>query len=104
MLSQLGYISIGLGLLLCIGWLDYLTGPEVSLLVVYFLPLAFVGWYTKRKVAILLSFAAAAIWFFVDHFLDEHVYTLWMVGYWNVLVRFMAFMIVADVFARGADG
>jgi len=69
MLSQLGYIAIGLGLLLFVGWLDYITGPEVSLLVFYFLPLAFVGWYTKRKVAILLSFAAAAIWFFVDHFL-----------------------------------
>jgi len=98
MLSQLGYIAIGLGLLLFVGWLDYITGPEVSLLVFYFLPLAFVGWYTKRKVAILLSFAAAAIWFFVDHFIDAHVYALWMVEYWNALVRFMTFMIVAMIF------
>ena len=38
MLSQLGYIAIGVGLLLFVGWLDYITGPEVSLLVFYFLP------------------------------------------------------------------
>ena len=61
MKSQLVYTSIGLGFLLLVGWLDYLTGPEVSFFVFYFLPLAFVGWYTNKKVAVLLSFAAATI-------------------------------------------
>jgi hypothetical protein len=91
-------MSIGLGLLVLIGWLDYLTGPEVSFFVFYFLPLAFVGWYTTRKVAVGLSCVAAAIWFVVDHFLDERIYTLWLVQYWNALVRLMAFLIVALAF------
>lgn len=96
--APLVYTSIGLGLLVLVGWLDYLTGPEVSFFVFYFLPLAFVGGYTTRKVAIGLSGAAAVIWFVVDHFLDEHVYAWWMAQYWNALVRLMAFLIVALAF------
>src|SRR5262245_16281509 len=46
------YTSIGLGLLGLVGWLDYLTGPEVSFSVFYCLSVAFVGWYSNRKVAI----------------------------------------------------
>jgi hypothetical protein len=33
--SQRGYTSIEVGLLLCVGWLDYLTGPAVSFFVLY---------------------------------------------------------------------
>jgi hypothetical protein len=98
MKSPLVYTSIGLGLLLVVGCLDYLTGPEVSFFVFYFLPLAFVGWYTNRKVALLLSCAAAAIWFVVDHFLDERLYSIWMIQYWNTLVRLMAFVLIAMAF------
>jgi hypothetical protein len=36
--------------------------------------------------------------FFVDHFLDEHVYMLWIVQYWNVTARLLAFMSIALTF------
>src|SRR5690349_19500971 len=98
MQSSWVYTSIGVGLLVLVGWLDYLTGPEVSVSVFYCLPLAFVGWYTNRKVAIGLAFVAAAIWFVVDHFLDEHVYATWMIQYWNAFIRLMVFMIIAMAF------
>jgi hypothetical protein len=90
--------AIGLGLLGLVGWLDYRTGPEVSFSVFYCLPLAFVGWYTNKKVALGLSCVAAALWFGVDHFLDERVYTMWMIQYWNALVRLMTFLVVAMAF------
>ena len=58
MRSPYGVFGITICLLLFVGWLDYITGPEVGFFVFYFIPLAFISWY--GAVSWSLCFSALA--------------------------------------------
>jgi hypothetical protein len=98
MKSSIAYISIGVLLLLLVDGVDYLSGGEVSFFVFYFLPIAYVSWYTNRKIAIFFVLVVTGNWLIVNS-LEGTAYSHWFIRYWNAGVRLAAFLIIALAFA-----
>ena len=81
-------------LLIIIGFLDYLTGSEVSFLLAYLIPIFLISFYNKSEKTLLTINAlfAAIIWFIVDLYTQEYSNPLNPI--WNAFVRFSIFLII----------
>ncbi|MDP3313796.1 sensor histidine kinase KdpD [Lutibacter sp.] len=81
-------------LLIFIGYLDYLIGSEVSLLIAYLIPIILISQYRNSQIKLLFINAlfASIIWFIVDNNLRH--YTNLFNPIWNAFVRFSIFMII----------
>lgn len=69
-------------LLLLIGFLDYITGEEISVSVFYLVPVSLATWRTGRRSGILFCIFSAIMWFYVD-IISGHVYSHIAIPYWN---------------------
>jgi diguanylate cyclase (GGDEF)-like protein len=81
-------------LLFLIGFLDYITGEEISFSAFYLLPVSFATWRTSKWIGILFSVFSAIVWFYAD-MLTGHVYSHTFIPYWNTFVRLCFFLIVS---------
>lgn len=79
-----------------IGWVDFVTGPSLSLGPLYLLPVILVAWYDGRTWAFFVMSAATAAWFFADVPYRSVV----GVPIWNATTRLLTFATVAWVVAR----
>jgi signal transduction histidine kinase len=81
-------------LLSFIGFLDYLTGSEVSLLLAYLIPIFLISFYNKSEKTLLTINAlfAAIIWFIVDSYSTD--YSNLFNPIWNAFVRLSVFLII----------
>ncbi|MCU0664244.1 MAG: GGDEF domain-containing protein [Myxococcota bacterium] len=80
---------VGVFLVLIIGILDYYTGANVSLALLYLLPVTAAGWFVGRRVALLLAALAAVAWFVPDYLLHDAGYL--PVSFWNAVTIFCIF-------------
>jgi signal transduction histidine kinase len=87
-------------LLVLIAFVDYVTGVDYSLSIFYLVPISLVAWYVGFGAGVLASAASAVLWYVVDSVLAGHVYVSPAAGYWNSLVRFGFFIIVAMILSR----
>jgi hypothetical protein len=85
-----------LGLL---GWLDYVTGYEMSFFVFYSVPVGIAAWYVGRWPAIGLALAATVTWLLADYFSGAK-YSAPFFYYWNSVIHFLAFIINAVTIAK----
>ncbi len=81
----------GLTLLGLVGLSDYLTGPEISFGILYFLPIWLMTWQFDRGVAVLFSFLCALVWFVVDDASGAR-YSAPLIPFWNAAVRLIYFL------------
>ena len=81
----------GLMLLGLVGLSDYMTGPEISFGLFYFLPIWLMTWQFSRGVAILFSFLCALVWFAVDDASGVQ-YSAPIVPFWNAAARLVYFL------------
>jgi len=77
-----------------VGSIDYLTGYEISLSILYLAPVAFAAWYGGRHIGTAIAVVSAAVWFMADVGLG-HAYTHPAIPVWNALVRLGIFLIVS---------
>lgn len=75
------------------GFIDLLTGIEISFSVFYFLPIALGTWIGEKKWGISLSFLSSVTWFMADK-LGGHIYSSPIIIYWNAFMRFSVFCIL----------
>ncbi len=76
-------VTLIVALTLGIGWLDYLTGWEISLFVIYAAPLLLAVWLGQRPLAFFLAGASGAVWWLANK--DSHPYhTTW--GYNSAMI------------------
>lgn len=61
LLSPAGWVISTLGIILCLGVADHLSGIDVSIILFYLAPIAFGTWYVGLRAGIFLSAAAAAV-------------------------------------------
>ena len=54
-------LGLLLGLVAAVGWVDYLTGFEVSVSLLYLIPIAFGTWVAGRSVGFVLALASAGV-------------------------------------------
>ena len=98
-LSRITVYALAAGLLASITWFDYLTGYELGLFILYFIPVGLPAWYGTRRAGLAFAAAAAAGWFASD-VLDRHPYPNELLIYWETFMRFVAFAITALALSR----
>ena len=86
-------LTSGISSVVIIGFLDYITGPEISFSIFYLIPISVVALIAGAKDGIILSVFGAIAWFVADLFAG-HVYTSTAIPYWNAGVRLGLFLIV----------
>ncbi len=69
-------------LLVAIGALDYITGDELNIEILYLLPITLATWTMGRTVGLAIALAASGVWGLTD-FLVGHVYSHTFYFFWN---------------------
>lgn len=82
--------SAGIATLSIVGFVDYITGTELSILVFYLVPIFFITYLIGKKEGLLTVLVSTIIWATADQ-LGSHVYTHPFYFYWNVTVRLIFF-------------
>ena len=89
-------LAAGLLLAALVGGLDYLTGVEVSLSILYLLPIALVAWYAPRWAAFTICLVSTAMWLVADY-AGGYTYSQWLILVENAAVRLGFFLIVGSL-------
>ena len=77
-----------------LGFLDYITGFEISFSFFYLLPVSLASWTLNRAVGFSISIFCAITWLFVNQFAGKY-YSNSFIAYWNSLTRAGFFCVVA---------
>jgi hypothetical protein len=98
-----GYPGLSLAgcflMLAVLGWLDYITGYEMSFFVFYSVPVGIAAWYVGRWPAIGVALGATVSWLLADYF-GGAKYSAPFFYYWNSTIHFLAFIINAVTIAK----
>ena len=81
-------------LVVVLGWIDYITGPQVAFSIFYLLPIASVAWKLSRRAAVAVSLLSAVTWLVADVASGQHYGQTW-IPVWNTASRFAVFVLVA---------
>ena len=82
-----------------IGWCDYLTGDELDLFILYFLPIADAAWNVGRRAGVLLAVTSAVLWAAANVYLG-HAYSQPLLGVWGAVAFLATFVAVALLLSR----
>jgi diguanylate cyclase (GGDEF)-like protein len=82
-----------LGVLL-VGALDLVTGYEISLSLLYLVPVSLATWYCDRRAGVAIAALSSVAWFVADRY-SGHVYSRELIEVWNTLVRLGFFIVTA---------
>ena len=93
------YVAGCLLLLGLLGFLDYVTGYELSFFVFYSVPVGIAAWYVGRWPAIGVALGATSTWLLADYF-GGVKYSAPFFYYWNSAIHFLAFIINAVTIAK----
>lgn len=95
-ISEIKCLIITLVCALSLGFLDYITGPELSFSVFYIIPVMLSAWYGGKSVGMLLAVISCAIWLSAD-LLAGSDYVTFSIPFWNTLIRFTLFIIILQL-------
>src|SRR2546423_7702691 len=88
--SRIALVAACTGLALLLGFLDYWTGYEQSLLLFYLVPIAFATWFGGLIFGFVFSLFSVVVWIISD---------LWAgiptVGFWNLGMALAAYVVFA---------
>jgi diguanylate cyclase (GGDEF)-like protein len=82
-----------------IGYLDRLTGTEISFSIFYLLPVAFAFWQGDLWPGVFTATMGAAAWLIAD-LMAGHLYSHSLIPYWNALMRGLIFLFVGLLLVR----
>jgi signal transduction histidine kinase len=91
-------VGLLLGLVGALGWVDYLTGVELSVSLLYLIPITLGAWFAGRSRGNLIALAGAAAWLGAD-LLAGHSYGHWLFPVWNSLMLAISFLVVVALLA-----
>jgi diguanylate cyclase (GGDEF)-like protein len=95
-------IILGFILIAIVGYVDYVTGREVSFAIFYLIPIGLITWYTGRQPGVLASVASALTWFF-DEYTGTDLSRYPAVPYWNAVGMLGFFLVVTYILAELKD-
>lgn len=93
------YVLTALFLIGIISYLDFITGYEIYFSIFYTIPIIIVTWYINFKTGVIFCLISAFMWFFVDY-LTGHKYQHWSINYWNGVVEFIFYLMIAYLVYR----
>jgi len=97
-----GWTVFALAVIVAVGAVDYLTGPEITFSVFYLVPVAAAAWRSGTKSAVIASVLAAIVWFSAE-FASSRVDANLFVYVWNFCARLLFLLLVALLLARLRD-
>ncbi|HXI13761.1 MAG TPA: hypothetical protein VNM92_14120 [Thermoanaerobaculia bacterium] len=71
------------GVVVLIGYVDYVTGPEIGFSLFYLMPIVAAAWYFGRRASLIIASTAAASWFLADYVIRVSL----PLSLWNGLTR-----------------
>lgn len=80
-----------LAIILAVGFLDSLTHREVSVALLYVLPISIATWYLGKRAGILTAIASELVWVLADSVM-AHEYRSPGIIYWNAAMRLGVFL------------
>jgi diguanylate cyclase (GGDEF)-like protein len=83
---------------LIIGLLDFLAGPNVSLLVFFMLPIFIAVWFVSKKAGISVSILSGVVWSAIA-LATSHLYAHPAIPIWNIVSKFGFLLIFANILA-----
>lgn len=86
-------------LVLFLGFIDHVTGYEISFSIFYLLPISIAVWYASRLTGYAISAVSAVVWAVVEHASALPYSQNWIL-YWNSGVRLAFFLVVGWLLAE----
>ncbi|MFH1378394.1 MAG: GGDEF domain-containing protein [Planctomycetota bacterium] len=90
---------IKISMLALIGYLDYVTGDEIGLSILYLAPVAIAAWTDGKYVGGLMAIVSGFVWFLAEIAAGHHFPGPWT-PYWNMLIRIGFYWIISTLLAR----
>ena len=87
------HFILALALTAVIGFIDYLTGNEVTVDPFYSIPILLMVWFGNKNLAIVISVLCALAWWWANA-AGGHAYSSEWLRIWDVIVRLMFFSLV----------
>ena len=84
---------LALILVIILGILDYLTGYEIDFSIFSLIPILIIVWFKPVQDAIIISIVSSVAWLTAD-ITSGHYYSNVLILLWNMLMRFMFFIII----------
>ncbi len=100
--SRVFSIIVGFVLIGIVGYVDYITGRDVSFAIFYLVPIAYITWYTGRPTGTMASLASALTWFF-DEYTGTDLSLHPTIPYWNAAGMLGFFLAVTYILAELKD-
>ena len=91
-------ITGGLALLAVVGYVDYITGYDLTMLIFYLAPILFVLRYAGTGYAFGMAILSALVWCYADITAGQH-YKDFLIPVWNTVIRATAFLLVVILFS-----
>ena len=89
-------ITSGFILVLLVGVVDYVTGAELIISIIYLIPISLSVFFVNRRAGVLLSGLSSGIGLTLD-LIAGHTYSHPLIVYWNNAVQFGFFIIIVFV-------
>src|ERR1700739_751273 len=93
--SRFSLTAICLVFVACLGYLDYLTGYEQSLLLFYLVPIAIATWFGGLIYGLIFSILSVLVWVMSDIFAGIAI-----VSFWNLGMAFAAYVVFTVLLAK----
>src|SRR5438552_4057247 len=93
--SRIGLAAACLLLTGLLGYLDYLTGYEQSLLLFYLVPIALATWFGGLIFGLIFSVLSVAVWV-----VSDLVAGIPTVGAWNLVMALAAYVVFAVLLSK----
>ncbi|HYA40157.1 MAG TPA: hypothetical protein VEF34_02555 [Syntrophobacteraceae bacterium] len=89
-------IISGLILMFLVGFVDYVTGSELNVSILYLIPISLSVFFVNRRAGLFLSIASAAVSLVADLIAGHH-YSHPMIIYWNSAVQLGFFLVIVSI-------
>lgn len=84
---------VSLALVIFIGFLDYISGTDLSFYIFYVFPVLFSVWFAGKQYGFLITLFCFAAWYF-DTFYKRLLEQNFWILFWNITVEFLFFVVV----------
>jgi len=89
-------ISVASVMVLLVGILSHLAGPQLSFTILYMIPIAMVTWFTERSIGFTFSIVSALAWMIAD-LTSGVTYSSSDIPYWNGVSRLSSLFILTFI-------
>jgi signal transduction histidine kinase len=89
-------VVASIGLLITVGYFDYITGYRISFFIFYLIPIVFALRYVGFSFAITISVLSAIVWIVSDIAAGE-TYSNWFIIVWNMVQRIAIYFCVVSL-------